>query len=106
MGFFTNYDKANTEKLANNLLQDITYHSQDSGDLSISALFNVREITNGEYVMQNGQVGVFSADVTPVTGDTFTDADSRVWYIDSFNQQRGDMIFMNCYSNNEGRYDR
>ena len=104
MGFFTNYDKANTEKLASNLLQSITYHSQDSGDLSISALFNVREEKGENYVEQVGQIGVFSADVTPVTGDTFTDADSRVWYIDSFNQQRGDMIFMNRYANNEGRY--
>lgn len=104
MGFFTNYNKANTEKLASNLLQDVTYNSQDSGALSIQALFNVREEKGENYVEQVGQVGVFIDDVTPATGDTVVDSDSRTWFIEGFMQQKSDMIFMRCYANNEARY--
>jgi len=104
MGFFTNFDKANTEKLASNLLQSVTYNSQDAGALSISVLLNVKEEQGENYIEQVGHVGVFTADVTPATGDTVEDADGRTWHIQGFMQQKSDMIFMRCYADNEGNY--
>lgn len=106
MGFFTNYEKANTEKLGGSLLREMTYHSQDLGDITLDAYLNVIRTMKGEYVEQMGQLGVFSADVDPSTGDSLTDPDGRLWYIESFIEQKEDMIFMSCYSNSEARYQQ
>ena len=103
MGFFTNYDKTNTQLLASNLLQQVTYHN-DAGNTEINVLFNVTPENVDNYVQQIGKLGVFTEDLTPRPGDSFTDSDSRLWYVESFVQQKGSMIFVNCYSNNEAVY--
>lgn len=104
MGFFENFTKTNTEKLGGELLREMTYHSQDSGNITLDAYLNVIRTMKGNYIEERGEVGVFSADVTPRTGDSITDTDGRLWYIEAFVEQKEDMIFMSCYANSESRY--
>lgn len=105
MGFFDNYTKVSVETLGADLLQDITYESQDSGTLSIQAYFNVKEESDGEYIRETGHFQVFNADVIPRTGDEITDSVGRVWIVESYNHQKNELIQVNCYSNNEATYE-
>lgn len=106
MGFFTNFEKANIEKLGGALLREMTYHSQDSGNITLDAWLNVRRVMNGNYVEQRGEVGVFIADVTVRTGDSITDPDGRLWYIEAFIEQKEDMAYYECYADSEARYQQ